>query len=344
VIDGRQDYSRAFFGSLFGIALLISGACAIFWGPLTAIPLDGAPSWYRDYGGRFVPEISDQDLFYQNVGPSVAAAAASDIVIMGPSFSAYAFDRDRLRRFEVARRLKLFNMSFIGVRGGEFSRRIIARWRIRAPLWLINVDDQFTHFFSTSTELTLGPTTEPIRTLGLNRFRGFVSIVARTLRWRYEDLLAQWRDGRATPSGLYRSAETGDVMLETNPRYVANDNKPLVIARDPQCHVSPQVVQTAREYLQSIGGEVVLTLAPHSQYCPLQAQELAEALGVEVILAPPDGYTTVDGGGHLDKNSAVKFTEFVMTRLVETAAFKRAFVDRPARAARAAPPSESLPD
>jgi hypothetical protein len=69
----------------------------------------------------------------------------------------------------------------------------------------------------------------------------------------------------------------------------------------------------------------VLTLVPHSQYCPMQAYELAKALGVEIIIPPADGYTSIDGGGHLDRKSAERFTRFLMSELIKTGAYRRAF-------------------
>ena len=38
------------------------------------IARDGTSSWYRNFGGRNIPQIQDQDVFYSNVGSSVAAA------------------------------------------------------------------------------------------------------------------------------------------------------------------------------------------------------------------------------------------------------------------------------
>jgi hypothetical protein len=315
------SYPRVFFGTL----AVLAGLSVVLWEQLIQIPLETDRGWYRDFAGRQVPEIHDQDLFYHNIGRSVPAAKAADIIILGPSFSTYAFERERLRQIGVARGLKLYNMSFIGIRSGEFSRRVIMRWNIRPPLWLISVDDQFVHFFSHKNELTIGPNAEPISTLELSRTDGIISAISRTLRWRYEDWLAERRDGRKTPSGFYRNVETGDVDLDGQPRYVAQDNVPLKISRDPNCHVSEETVAIGRDFLKDLGGAVVLTLVPHSEYCPLQAQELANALGVELILAPIEGYTTVDGGGHLDKRSAEMFTDFVLSRLSETNAYQRAF-------------------
>jgi hypothetical protein len=118
------------------------------------------------------------------------------------------------------------------------------------------------------------------------------------------------------------------MLLSANPAYLANDNKPMRLARDPNCHTNPVVVDYARKFLNEVGGNVVFTLVPHSQACVRQAAELASALNVELIAPPFAGLTTVDGGGHLDKKGAEKFTSDLAAELVKTAAFKRAFAGK----------------
>jgi len=289
------------------------------------IARDGAASWYRNFGGRYIPQIQDQDIFYSNVGSSVAAAKEADIIFLGPSFVSYAVDRDTLRASALLDRLKIYNMAFVGIRGGEFSRRVIERWNIRAPLWIINVDDQFVHFFSSDMNVTLGPQKQPIDAVRRNRIRGYLTVIGRNVRWRIEDMRARYRDGGFSQTGIYRNVANGDMAVEANPAYLASDNKPMVSARDQGCHASPEVIDYARKFLKEIGGRVVLTLVPHSQSCLGQATELAKALNVELIAPPFDGLTTVDGGGHLDKRGAEVFTKYLAAHLVKSEAFKQAF-------------------
>jgi hypothetical protein len=291
----------------------------------------GDANWYRDFGGRHIPQIQDEDIFYSNVGHSVASAKAADIVLLGPSFVSYALDRDTLQSSPLLGQLKIYNMAFVGIRGGEFSRRVINRWSIRAPLWVINVDDQFVHFFSDDLDLTIGPEKTPIAAVRRNPMRGYLTVVGRNIRWRTEDLVAAMEQGQYSLSGLfglYRNVSNGDMLLSANPGYVANDNQPMRLSRDPDCHTNPTVVDYARNFLNEVGGNVVFMLVPHSQSCVRQAAELANALNVELIAPPFDGLTTVDGGGHLDRHGAEKFTSYLAAELVKTAAFKRAFVGR----------------
>jgi hypothetical protein len=293
-----------------------------------AYPLNGNQAFYRDYSGRSVPEIQDQELFYHNVGGSIAAARNADIILLGPSFVSYAFEPNALRNFEAAQGHDIYNMSFIGIRGGEFSRQIIKRWNVKAPLWVINVDDQFIHFFSRSLDLTLGPATTGIPATFHSRLRGFLSVAGRNLRWRAEDRISALRTGDGSANGIYRNIRTGDATIDVNSRYGANDNKEIPFDRTRDCHASTETIEIARQYLRDIGGHVVLTLVPHSQYCPNQAHELAKALDVEIIIPPDTGYTSVDGGGHLDRKSAIKFTSFMMSELLKTEAYRQAFGEK----------------
>jgi hypothetical protein len=331
--DARTTSGIYLYLVVFAVASTLLASIFLIWGlkghdHFASYPLNGDIAFYRDFSGRTVPEIQDQELFYHNIGGSVAAARNADTILLGPSFVSYALDKTVLRQFETARGRHIYNMSFIGIRGGEFSRRIITRWKIKAPLWVINADDQFIHFFSKSLDLTLGPATTTIPPTLHNRLRGYLSVAARNLRWRAEDYISYYKTGDGSANGIYRNVATGDATVEVNPRYTADDNKEISFDRGRDCHASQETIEIARQYLKDIGGQVVLTLVPHSQYCPAQAYELAKALGVEIIVPPDRGYTTIDGGGHLDRKSALKFTSFLTSELVKTDAYRKAFGNR----------------
>lgn len=313
------------------VAVLLVAVSVETWAPsdhFSAISLPGDPSWYRNFGGSQVPQIQDQDIFYSNLGSSVSAAARSDIIFLGPSFVSYAVDRATLQAAPLLDRLNIYNMAFIGIRGGEFSRRVIRRWEIRPPLWVINVDDQFTHFFSNDLNVTLGPMKQPVGAVERSRLRGFMTVVGRNLRWRIEDGVAAFRNGHYAPHGLYRNVANGDMALGVNPSYLAPDNKLLRSEREPNCATAPEVAAYGRRFLQEVGGQVVLMLVPHSQSCVSQAAELARAIDVELIAPPFDSLTTLDGGGHLDKKGAEVFTRYLAAELIKTRAFKQAFSGR----------------
>lgn len=293
------------------------------------IARDGDGRWYRDFGGRHLPQIQDQDVFYSNVGSSVAAAKHADVIFLGPSFVSYAIDRETLDSSAGLDQVGTYNMAFVGIRSGEFSRRIINRWNIRPPLWVINADDQFVHFFSNDLTLTIGPQKVPIAAVRRDRLRGLLAVLGRNLRWRVEEIFAAVEQGHFSPTGIYRNVANGDMGLDANPAYLAADNGPMRLARDPECHTNSDVVAYGKKFLSEVGGRVVLMLVPHSQACTQQARELAVALGVELIEPSFDGLTTLDGGGHLDKNGAKRFTARLVSELVKTDAFKQAISSRP---------------
>ncbi|WP_315704392.1 MULTISPECIES: hypothetical protein [unclassified Bradyrhizobium] len=330
-------YLVALAGSCSAVALLIAltaswlsydgGTAHDF---ISQIARDGDANWYRNFGGRSVPQIQDQDIFYSNIGSSVASVKNADIVFLGPSFVSYAIDRQTLQSSPELDRLKIYNLAFVGLRGGEFSRRIIERWKIRAPLWVINVDDQFVHFFSDDLNVTLGPQKVPIAAVQRDRIRGFMTVVGRNLRWRVEDAIAALETGHFSPIGIYRNVANGDMALDVNPAYLAAGNGPMRLARDPDCHTNADIVAYGKRFLSEIGGRAVLMLVPHSQACVQQARELADALGVEFIAPSFDGLTTVDGGGHLDRNGAQRFTRELAAQLIKTNAFRQAVRARPA--------------
>jgi hypothetical protein len=292
---------------------------------------DGDAS-YRDLGGRRIAQIQDEDVFYSNVGDAIASTKTADIVFLGPSFVSFAIDRNTLQSSPLLGRLKIYNMAFIGVRSGEFSRLVINRREIHAPLWIINVDDQVEHFFSDDLNLTIGAVKTPIAAVRRSQAKGYLTVVGRDVRWWIEELIAAITaikgGGHYSPAGLYRNVSNGDIVLTDNPSYVANDHKPIVLARDPDCHTNPTVVEYARKFLKEVGGNAVFMLVPHSHACVRQAAELATALNVELITPSFDGITSLDGGGHLDKKGAEKFTSYLAAELVKTQAFKRAFAGK----------------
>jgi hypothetical protein len=291
------------------------------------IPLLDRSIWYRDLGGRTVPEIQELDLFYHNIGPSIAEARQADIILLGPSFMLYAIDPEELRQFGEKHGVKIYNMAFFGVRSGEFSREIIERWSLHPKLWIINVDDNFDHFFSAPLKMWWFGSSQsvPIPPVGYDRIKGWASVARRNARWRLENTRAPSVSDRS----VYRREDDGSVYLNNDPRFGATDNMTINVVRDPNCHATPESIKIGRDYLSSIGSEAIFTLVPNSTWCPTQAFELGRELGKEVILPPDANYSTVDNGGHLDHISAVAFTRFLLTALEQSQTFGRSVSGKP---------------
>jgi hypothetical protein len=308
---------------------LVAGTVAFCWWGLHGrdhfAALQGEDQeWYRDFAGRNVPEIQDQEIFYHNIGQSIEWAKKADVIILGSSQVMYALDKEDLQEFGERHQLRIYNMSFVGVRGGELLRQIIKKWNIRPKLWIINVDDRIIPFFSPSTDATFGPIRQKIPAIAETRVAGFLNVASRNLRWRLEDWTARIRDGTVAPSGIYRNVRTGFMKVESNPQYLAEDNRKLVIERDQNCHATSESRQFGKEFLTEIGGRTLFMLVPHSQACTLQARELSDELGVEVVISDGAGFSTIDGGGHFDKKSALKYTPFLLSAVENSAAFKEA--------------------
>jgi hypothetical protein len=67
---------------------------------------------------------------------------------------------------------------------------IIDRWSLHSKLWIINVDDNFDHFFSTLLNWWFGSSPSvPIPPIGYHWVKGW-TIARRNARWRVEDAQA----------------------------------------------------------------------------------------------------------------------------------------------------------
>jgi len=287
---------------------------------LGAIPLNEDHTWYRDFSGRVLAEIQDQDIFYHNIGHSIEAVKSADIVFTGPSYVSYALDPETLKSFDTKHQLKSYNLSFIGIRPGAFTRSLIQRWHIQPKLWVLNADHYIFHFFENEWKLTLGPSTTSIPSMHYSKLQAWLNVIGRNLKWRMED--AWYNSNTApTPSGIYRNVENGH-FYHTNPGYYAKNNTFITLVPGSEnCHISEKNIDYARKFLKDLNGKVVLMLTPHKEYCPQQAHELAKALNLELIVTPDTNYTSGDGGAHLDQKGAQKYTQFLLSELEKTAAF-----------------------
>ena len=171
----------------------------------------------------------------------------------------------------------------------------------------------------------------PIAAIQRNRMRGWLTVVGRNLRWRLEDI-----DAAATGK-LFAGAS----VLRTLPqcfqwRYVARC-KSLLCRQWQQAYApfaGPELpYQRGRgrlcpEFLKEVGRQCGLDACATQPVLRSAGERIGGALNVELIAPPFDGLTTVDGGGHLDKNGAKIFTSYLARELVKTNAFRRAFAGR----------------
>jgi hypothetical protein len=326
---------RLYLSCLVGMTALILGGAALHLGRqagdhFAAISPSGQSSWYQDFAGDYVTEIQDQELFFHNVGHSIERVRQADIVILGSSLVTFAVSADVIReRLEKPYGLKFYNMAFVGVASGEFSRRIIEKYDLHPRLWVINADDGGGggNFFSHNLTRAFGADVRPIPAVQHGRLRGVDAVIRRNLRWRVEAGTADLRRQIAPPRAGFiprfdRDSATGAADMSLFPHFLADDNPRVKMTRDPDCHTSPEAVAVARDFVRSVGAPVVLTLIPNFHGCLGQVKEIAQAIGIETALPARTDYSSWDGGGHLDRNGAIEFTHDLISALEKTAAFQ----------------------
>ncbi|HEX2548889.1 MAG TPA: hypothetical protein VHM20_03605 [Gammaproteobacteria bacterium] len=294
-----------------------------------AIPLNGSSKYYRNYNDRITREIQDRDIFYNNIGKSIKYAKKADIILLGHSMLLWGLREDLIKKFEKKHGIKIYNLAMAGDASGEFLRLIIKRWHLKPKLWIINADDHAANFFSKSFDDFGGcTTTSSIATIKYNRIMGFTHVVGRNVQWRLEDLVEHYLPKKITKfifpgPGLFvwRNAENGNWFLENVPAYNYPDNALIKLTRIQECHTNDTEIKLAKDYLKKIGSNTILTLVPYHEFCAERVKELAIALETEYIIPPNINYSSVDGGGHLDKKGAIAFTNFLLDNLEKTAAF-----------------------
>jgi hypothetical protein len=327
--------SRVYVGIILAMSLLWIVIIAL-WGTVgrdhfAAISSGHAESWYQDLGGDSVTEIQDQDIFFHNFGSSIENLKRAEIVIVGSSIVAFAINTN-IADSELADKfgLRFYNLSFVGIASGEFTKRILLKYDIHPSLLIINADDGGGggNFFSKGIQRSFSNDVKTIAATEHNRLIGFKEVIRRNLRWRGEELFkvlfgsaAFENPNRVIIPRFFRDAKTGDSDFSAFPNY-NKTNPPWFIKRDKDCHTNQDVINTAKEFTR-IGRETILTLIPNTHYCKQQAQEVAEALGIELVLPRNLDYSSWDGGGHLDRNGSLKLTNELLVNLAKTETFHR---------------------
>jgi hypothetical protein len=328
---------------VFAVLLLLATSLSI-WAMVgkdhfAAIRDGHGPTWYQDLGGDAVTEIQDQDIFFHGIGSSVEHLKQADVVIVGSSLVAFAIDGAIAAEYLKQSGLKFYNLSFVGISSGEFTRRIAERFGIHPKLWIINADDGGGggHFFGENVQRSFSGDVKIISATEHGHLIALREVIRRNLRWHVEHLVKAWfhsnvleRADRVAIPLFYRDAENGDTDMTSFPRFLAPDNPLVTIKPRAECHVSDTVIQIAKRFVATVGGEVVLTLVPNTYYCEQQARELADALGIDLVLTGSLRYTSWDGGGHFDRNGRERFTADLMTALGRSTILQKIANDRPA--------------
>jgi hypothetical protein len=282
-----------------------------------AIVLAGDNQWYANYFLK-EQEIQDTDIFYHGIGRSIGNLRQADVVFLGTSRVVFAIDWRAADEFALRRGIKLFNLSFAGVLNEEFSQLLITKWDIRPRIWVIDIyADALSNFQSSffNPAAPAGFEAHTIAEAGI--FEGYPNVVSRNLRWRAKMLF-----GLDEPAS-YRSDRTGNWYLDKWPNRLRTD-MPKMDAERSDCPVPPEEVEAARDFVRRLKGPIVLTQVPSKFSCHRRAQLIASALDAPLFAPDPQGFSSTDGGSHLDSLSSVKYTREFLGWLVQTARFQQA--------------------
>jgi hypothetical protein len=303
-----------------------------------SISLDGDGSWYRNY--EIGNEIQDHDIFYHGIGHSIENARQADIIFLGNSRLIFGLDWRLFEEFERKHQLKMFNMAFAGIRGGDFALQIIRKWSLRPKMWVINLDrdpkDDRLGFFSTGL---MSPdafgASATLSVVNSSRMQGFWRVVSRNIRWRLKMAMGLFKNYNP-----YRSAKTGNWYIDSNwPNYASDRNAPIKFLQlnhadgniqrierlDASCSTLPEEHENASHYIDAISSTTVLIQVPNAFACDPQIRELAAKLVVPALVLESTQFTSFDGGGHLDQISGRKYSKMLFAWLERLPQFRRLF-------------------
>jgi len=300
---------------------------------LGSIPLAGDHRWYYNYEVGF--EMQDPETFYDGIGTSIYNAQHADIIFLGWSKLLFAMNWQLFEDFERKHHIKMFNLGFAGVNSGEFYKRVALKWGLRPKLWVINADrdleDYRSGFFFMELAGGGGAISSVAKVVNYSRLHAYKNVVGRNLRWR-----AKMTFGWLQPWS-YRSVETGNWYLDNWPNYTSEKNAAIKylnltvvdgVAKttergDSSCPAMPEEIDEAREYVRAIGGTVVLIQIPSAFACAQRVHEIAVAIEASALTVDATQFSSTDGGGHLDKISAQKYSGIFFTWLEQLPEFRR---------------------
>jgi hypothetical protein len=210
-----------------------------------SIPNAMGLTWYCDLSGDTVSEFQDQDIFFHNIGSSIEDLKRADIVMVGSSLVAFALDHDVIKN-EIKDRfgLNFYNLSFVGVTNGDFSKLILEKYSIKPKILIINADDGGGggSFFSRGLLRRFGAASSPIPSTEYGLLHGFQRS-SPNLRWRFEGFLKDdlgssvlVSPGRFALHSFFRDAQTGMYDMTDMPPFNLRDN-PSVSIKMPQARM-----------------------------------------------------------------------------------------------------------
>jgi hypothetical protein len=309
---------RALAASLVALALFIGVFCfSRGQDHFAAISLDRDGKWFANY--VINDPILDTDIFFHGIGRSIEHAREAEIIFVGTSRVVFGLNWRVFDAFAQEHRLKMFNMAFAGVMSGNFSKLLIHKWDLKPRLWVVDVytyDSTYGNSFFKPDQYIGGNEGPSMRRSWLE---AYLHVAMIDFRWRWKMALG----GMDAPSS-YRSGETGNWYNDRWPAYLMT-SLPKMGSSKTNCPADPREVVAVRDFVKQLDGDVVLTQVPSIFSCEQRIREMAEAAGVPYFAPNPAGYSTTDGGGHLDGISSARYTREFFAWLEKTDGFRRNF-------------------
>jgi hypothetical protein len=314
------------FATVFTV--LFVAACWALYYPgqdhFGAIPLRGDVGWYYNYESEF--EIQDNDVFFHGIGHSIDNARQADIIFLGTSRPLFAIDWRLFDEFEQRHHLKMFNMAFAGIPSGEFALQIIRKWRLTPKMWVIDLyggsgepSNLINNSFFYASLVSAFHESGTSRVVSYSKVRAYKNVIGRNLAWRLRQAAGSLK------LESFRSAKTGNWYLDDWPNSAKNDNPRLQLTDDQSCPSSPEEIEGAKNYANAIGGTIILTQVPSKFSCAQRVRAIAAGLAAPAFIVDVEPYRSPDGGGHLDRASARKYSASLFSWLEELPEFRRLF-------------------
>ena len=271
-------------------------------------------------------KIQDNDIFFHGIGRSIRNAQLADIIFLGTSRPLFAVDWRLFEQFEQKHHLKMFNMAFAGVPSGEFALRIIQKWGLKPKMWVIDLyagsgepSDLIDNSFFNTSLLSAFKSSGTAEVASYSRLRSYRNVLGRNIAWRLKLALGSLK------LDSFRSAETGNWYLDNWPNSALDNNPNIKLTDDQFCPASPREIEYAKRYVEAIGGVVVLTQVPSKFSCARRVDGIASALAVAALTVDAEQFSSPDGGGHLDRASARKYSALFFSWLERLPEFRQLF-------------------
>jgi hypothetical protein len=238
--------------------------------------------------------------YYQLEPEAVEALRKADVLFLGNSRVQFAFSTDATAQFFKKAGISYYLLGFAYVQNSEFALRLIKHLGLHPKALIINADPFFNHDLK-------GPAANVVEGSSAVRFDYILK------KWfqRIHPALCRAAPALCQPKHqtMYRDAHNGHWSWIST--YSADNSLPF----SPPESISSQALQDAiaagRDFLDQAGVAkdcVVITGIPTRVASQEAATAIAKALGLENIIPPVSGLSTIDGE-HLNSESARRWSE-----------------------------------